>query len=83
MAGILVLAEGLFDLVVEEVAHLFEDGDRIGLLLGVLTQFHEDVEQLVDVGQVEIPGEGEVRLLQLFCLRKGWTRSMVFRPYVP
>ena len=59
VAGILELPEGLFDLFVEEVAHLLEHGHRVGLLLGVLAEFHEDVEQLVDVGQVEVSSEGE------------------------
>ena len=59
VTGILELPEGLFDLLVEEVAHLLEHGHRVGLLLGVLAQIHKDVEQLVDVGQVEVPGQGE------------------------
>ena len=80
VAGILEGAELLLDLVVQEVADFLENGHGIGLLLGVLSQFHQLVEELVDVGQVEVAGQGQVRLRQLFCRRNGWTRSMVLRP---
>ena len=59
VAIILELAEGLFHFFIEEVADFLQDGDRVGLLLGVLSKFDQLLEELVDVGQVEVAGEGE------------------------
>ena len=56
---VLQCAELLFDLVVQEAADLFENGHGIGLLLGVLSELRPLVEELVDIGQVEVAGEGE------------------------
>ena len=52
-------AEFLFDLVVQEVSHLFQHGHCIGLLLGVLSELDQFLEELIDIGEVEVAGEGE------------------------
>ena len=59
VAIVLELAEGLFHFFIEEVADLLQDRDRVGLLFGVLSEFNQLFEELVDVGQVEVAGEGE------------------------
>ena len=42
------------------MAHLFQHGYRIGIFFGILTQIHQGVEQLVHIGQIEIPGHHQI-----------------------
>ena len=56
-----------FVLFVEEVTDVLHDRYRIGFLLRMLSEFHQVVEQFVDVGHVEIPCDDEVARHQLFC----------------
>ena len=81
---LLEVAEAGLDLFVQEVPHFFEYGDRVGFLFGVLAQTHQDVKELVDIGEVEVAckGQGAAPPVVL-AAGKGCTRSMVFRPYVP
>ena len=52
--------EEAFYLVIEEVAKFFEDGYRVGSFLWVLTQFDQLLEELIDIGQVEITRKDKV-----------------------
>ena len=57
VALLLEVAETGFYFFIEEVAHLFENGDGVRFFLGMLPQTDENVEELIDVGEVEVAGK--------------------------
>ena len=42
------------------MADFFQHGHRIGIFLGILSQLHQDLKQLIHIGQVEIAGQHQV-----------------------
>ena len=56
---------------IQEVSNLFKDGHRVGLLLGVLANFDQHIEQLVDVGEVEVAGDHKVAGAPVVLAQKG------------
>ena len=56
--------------LVEEVPNLFQDGDGVGFLFGVLAKFDQHVKQLVHVGEVEVAATTKLRVRQLFWRRR-------------
>ena len=42
------------------MSDLFHNGHRIGFFTRMLSEFHELVEQFVDVGEVPVVGEGDM-----------------------
>ena len=58
-------------LLVEFMAYLFEHDKRIGIDTWMLPVCHNGVEKFIDVGQIEIPAEGEVAGLPVIPPQKG------------
>ena len=54
MTVVLILAEQLLVLFVQEVANFLQHGNGVGVVAGMLAKVYQLLEQLVNIGHVEV-----------------------------